>query len=538
MNYLKRFTLLVCLLGLLVDCKNGAPVDGIQPPTVPTASFTVTNDGCIAPCAPTFTSTSPNATSYVWEIDGSRVSTDATFTRQFTTAGTYTVKFTAANSVGINSSQKTITINKPATPVVNKVWDKTFGGKDNDGPRSMVATSDGGFLVGGSSSSGQDGNKSDPKRGQNDMWVVKIDGNGNKLWDKTFGGTGSDALSTILATSDGGFLLGGNSDSGQEGNKSALNKGDSDMWLVKIDGSGNKLWDKTFGGRNSDYLSAMVATSDGGFLLGGDSFSDQIFDKSDPNRGRFDYWVVKIDMSGTKLWDKTFGGSANESLYSMVATSDGGFLLGGDSSSGQDGNKSDPNRGGGGSDMWLVKIDRNGTKLWDKTFGGSADDYLYTMVATSDGGVLLGGLSKSGQDGNKSDPNRGQGDMWLVKIDGNGTKLWDKTFGGSSSDELRSLVATSDGGFLLGGTSGPTQDGNKSDLYRGASDYWLVRIDGGGNKLWDKTFGGGSNDIMYSLLVTSDGGFSLAGTSRSDQDGDKFDPYRGGDYDYWVVKVK
>ncbi|QIP16492.1 PKD domain-containing protein [Spirosoma aureum] len=594
LNYLKRFILLVCLMGLLVSCKNGSPEDIIQPPT---ASFTVTNDGCTAPCAPTFTSTSQNATSFVWEIDGSQVSTDASFSRQFTTAGTYAIKLTATNKAGSNSSQKTITVNKPGTPVadfgftggdcmapcevsfthkatgtitsylwdfgdktptsteVNPkhtyqqggtftvtltvsgpggssqpktqlvtiktgmttgiptiVWDKTFGGNADDYLSSMLATSDGGFLLGGSSDSDKEGNKSDPYRGSSDMWVVKIDRNGTKVWDKTFGGTGADNISSMLATSDGGFLLGGSSSSGQTGNKSDPNQfGAEDYWVVKIDGSGNKLWDKTFGSRSSDKLSAMVATSDGGFLLGGTTGQFQDGNKAAPTKGGFfDYWVVKIDRNGTKVWDKTFGGNADDYLSSMLATSDGGFLLGGSSPSDQTGDKSEPSIGMGARDYWVVKIDGSGNKVWDKTFGGNRHDNIYSMVATSDGGFLLGGLSESGQTGNKSDPNQfGAEDYWVVKIDGNGTKVWDKTFGGSGGELIYSMVATSDGGFLLGGPSNSDKDGNKSDPKQGDTDYWVVKIDRSGNKLWDKTFGGRSSDYLFSMLATSDSGYLL-----------------------------
>ncbi|QHV97801.1 PKD domain-containing protein [Spirosoma endbachense] len=617
LNCLKRFTLLVCLMGLLVYCKNGSPVDTIQPPT---ASFTVTNDGCTAPCTPIFTSTSQNATSFVWEIDGSQVSTDASFSRQFTTAGTYAVKLTATNSAGSNSSQKTIAINKPGAPVADfgftggecmapcevsftqkatgtitsylwdfgdktptsteanpkhtyqqggtftvtltvsgpgggsqpktqsvtiktgttagmstKVWDKAFGGDRSEVLYSMLATSDGGFLLGGSSLSGQEEDKSEPNRGLYDYWVVKIDGSGNKVWDKTFGGTKEDYLRSIVATSDGGFLLGGDSVSGQTGSKSDPNIGDSDYWVMKIDRNGTKVWDKTFGGSNTDYLYSMVATSDGGFLLGGASGSDQGGNKSDPNRGNFDSWVVKVDGNGTKVWDKTFGGSGSDYLRSMVATSDGGFLLGGYSGSGQTGNKSDPNRGG--YDYWVVKINGSGGKVWDKTFGGTDLDQIYSMAATSDGGFLLGGYSNSGQSGNKSVPSLGLYDYWVVKIDGSGNKVWDKTFGGTKEDYLRSIVATSDGGFLLGGDSVSGQTGSKSDPNIGDSDYWVMKVDGDGTKVWDKTFGGQNSDLLFSLITTLDGGFLLGGSSLSGGDGNKTSRTRGQD-DYWVVKIK
>ncbi len=350
----------------------------------------------------------------------------------------------------------------------------------------MIATSDGGVLLGGYSRSGQNGNKSAPNTGI-DYWVVKIDGNGSLVWDKTFGGTGGNFLSSMVSTSDGGVLLGGYSNSDQSGNKSAPNQVKSgsgtegeDYWVVKIDGNGNKVWDKTFGGSDSDNLSSMIATSDGGFLLGGSSTSGQNGNKSAPklsNGRNTDYWVVKIDGSGNKVWDKTFGGTDINELSSMITTSDGGFLLGGSSSSGNDGNKSAPNRGTViNDDYWVVKIDGNGNKVWDQTFGGTGFDALSSMTATSDGGFLLGGYSRSSQNGNKSTPNKGSADYWIVKVDRSGNIVWDQTFGGTGFDGLHSMIAISDGGFLLGGYSDSGQGDDKSDTKRGEDDYWVVKI--------------------------------------------------------------
>lgn len=175
----------------------------------------------------------------------------------------------------------------------------------------------------------------------------------------------------------------------------------------------------------------MIVTADGSYLLGGYSNSDV---GSEANRGELDYWVIRIDAQGNKLWDKTFGGSANDELQALVATPDGGYLLGGTSASSISGDKSKNNKGvlneygNWTSDYWIVKIDSLGNKLWDKTFGGNNDDNLTTLLPTTDGNYLLGGTSSSGISGDKSQPSQGE-DYWVVKIDANGKKIWNKTLG-------------------------------------------------------------------------------------------------------------
>ena len=269
-------------------------------------------------------------------------------------------------------------------------------------------------------------------------------------WNKTLGGNLFENLHSIVPTKDGEYLLGGNSSSGISGNKSVANKGETDFWIVKINANGTKAWDKTYRGSGSEGLASIITTSDGGFLLGGDSSSGISGDKSEVSKGNYDYWVVKINANGLKLWDKAFGGGNNDFLYSMVETNDGRYLLGGTLTS----------KGSGGdifssilgsSDYWLIKVNSSGVKIWDKTFGGNGNENLNEILMTSDGGFLLGGSSSYGISGNKSEDTRGLDDFWVVKINSNGEKVWNKTFGGSGYDNLSSIVMGKDGSFLLGG---------------------------------------------------------------------------------------
>ncbi|TAE23997.1 MAG: T9SS C-terminal target domain-containing protein, partial [Cytophagales bacterium] len=179
----------------------------------------------------------------------------------------------------------------------------------------------------------------------------------------------------------------------------------------------------------------------------------------------------------------------------------------------------------------------NGDKVWDKTFGGSGDDRLYSIIATSDGGFLLAGASESSISGNKTATNYGSFDYWVVKINTNGDKVWDKTFGGSGFDGLYSIIATSDDGFLLAGHSNASLSGNRAAPSYGSSDYWMVKINANGDKVWDKAFGGSGEDGLTSIIATSDGGFLLGGRSSSPVSRSKTAPNYGV-HDFWVVKVK
>ena len=229
-----------------------------------------------------------------------------------------------------------------------------------------------------------------------------------------------------------------------------------------------KLWDKTFGGTQSDELTTLQQTSDGGYILGGVSDSGISSDKSQVHKGIFDYWVVKLDASGIKTWDKTIGGSADEELYSIKQTTDGGYILGGLSNSGISGDKSQASKGGG--DYWIVKLDASGNKLWDKTIGGISWDNFTAIQQTSDGGFILGGYSESGVSGDKTQASKGMEDYWVVKLDASGNKIWDKTFGGNNQDRLFSLQQTADGDYILGGWSNSGISGDKTQASKGFED--------------------------------------------------------------------
>jgi hypothetical protein len=434
--------------------------------------------------------------------------------------------------IGFFLTISTFSLQAQTAPAVQ--WDKRFGGNSNEYLQSIIQTSDGGYLIGGTSFSGVSGDKTQASKGGFDYWIVKLDASGTKQWDKTFGGSADDFLLSATQTSDGGYLIGGNSDSGISGDKTQAGKGASDFWVLKLDATGTKVWDKSFGGSNTDALNSVAQTSDGGYILGGHSYSGISGDKTQASKGDSDFWIVKLNASGTKLWDKAFGGTGFDESRVIVQTSDGGYLSGGWSDSGTSADKTQASKGF--EDFWVIKLNASGVKVWDKTFGGSGSENLLSLAQTSDGGYILGGDSDSGISGDKTQASKGDSDYWVVKLDANGTKQWDRSIGGSADDFLLSLTQTADGGYMLGGRSDSGISGDKTQPSRGDFDYWVVKTDAGGTKLWDKALGGASEDVLNSLSKTSDGGFILGGESKSGLSGDKTQASQGL-FDYWIVKL-
>lgn len=420
-----------------------------------------------------------------------------------------------------------------------KQWDKRFGSENDDVLNSLQQTSDGGYILGGYSSyGGSSGDKTQASKGGDDYWIVKTNSLGNKEWDKVIGGSGTDQLYSLQQTTDGGYILGGASLSGISGDKTQASQGDYDYWIVKTDSLGNKQWDKTFGGSAIDFLYAIQQTTDGGYILGGYSYSGKSGDKTQESWGAYDFWIVKTDASGNKQWDKRFGGSAYDYFSSLKQTIDKGYILGGYTAGPIDGDITVHLEGL--SDYWIVKIDSNGNKQWDNAFGGNVDDILTSLTQTTDGGYLLGGSTLSDIGDDITEATRGSWDYWMVKTDGAGTKEWDKRFGGNKADHLTSFRQTIDEGYILGGYSESDISGDKTEAdqmeWNPSWDYWMVKTDASGSKQWDKRFGGEDQDYLTSIQLTAEGGYILGGYSESGISGNRSEASRGGS-DYWIVNT-
>ena len=419
-------------------------------------------------------------------------------------------------------------------------WDNRFGGDTADYLYATIQTADGGYLAGGCSYSNASvkGGKSVNRKGASDMFVVKTAANGAKQWDLTIGGSNDDCIRTIIKTTDGGYLLAGYSRSGAGGDKTLNTYGGYDYWIVKINSSGVKQWDKNYGGTSDDYIYCAQQTADNGFILGGISYSGRNGVKTCSNRGSSDYWIVKTDASGNKSWDTCFGGLSTEYLNSIVQTSDGGYALGGYSRSAKGFDKSEDTSGN--YDYWIIKTNSTGGKIWDKDFGGTNYDEVMGISQLANGNLLVAGSSVSYANGTKTSPNRSIGasyDYWLVWLNSStGTKLHEETYGGNYDDRLYSMSLTPDNGYLLAGYSS-SSSGDKSYLNTAGTDYWVIKLNSMGRREWDATMGGRSTEILYQAMMTTDGGVILGGYSNSNISGNKTTDSIG-HYDYWLVKLR
>ncbi|HNU33882.1 MAG TPA: T9SS type A sorting domain-containing protein [Bacteroidia bacterium] len=372
----------------------------------------------------------------------------------------------------------------------------------------------------------------------------------NIVWQKTIGGSQSELASCAKPTSDGGFILGGYSNSNISGDKTENCIGSWDYWIVKLDAAGNIQWDNTIGGNNDDRVYDIIEAYDGGFLVGGTSKSDSTGDKTEhgcnPYYNYGDYWVVKINSSGVIEWQNTIGACGADNLYSMDHSSNGGYLLGGISSSNISCDKTENNNagynggglpgcGGGTSDYWIVKIDSIGNIICQKTLGrGSwASEFLTTVSTTSDGGFIVSGGSSAPA---YITPNYGGSDFWIVKLNSTCTIEWQKVIGGSGTEETGTIKQLADRNYIFGGTSSSDTSGLKTEPSFGLSDFWIFKLDTVGNIIWQKTIGGSGDDKLSYISPTFDNGFICGGYSTSPISGLKTSA-NFGQSDYWILKL-
>ncbi len=401
-------------------------------------------------------------------------------------------------------------------------WNVTLGGSGSDSASAVQQTSDGGYFVAGKTRSSQSGDVGF-NHGGDDVWVVKLDGAGQKVWSRTLGGSGSDSASAAQQTSDGGYILAGKTDS-SDGDV-GFNRGKSDFWVVKLDGAGTIVWSRTLGGSGSDSASAVQETSDGGYIVAGSTSSND--GDVTGNHGLTDYWVVKLDGIGTIVWSRTLGGSSVDAPHAMQQTSDGGYIVAGETLS----NNGDVSFNHGYYDAWVVKLDGMGQKVWSRCLGGKGGDLARAVRQTSDGGYIVGGQTDS-NDGDVG-VNRGSIDCWVLKLDGAGQRVWSRSLGGSGVETASGVQETTDGGYIVAGYTS-SNDGDVG-FYHGAYDCWVLKLDGTGANAWNTTLGGSGFDAAYAVQQTSDGGYIVGGTTQSSQSGD-VGLNHGGD-DVWVVKL-
>jgi hypothetical protein len=422
-----------------------------------------------------------------------------------------------------------------------KQWDYSYGGYDGDFLYHLLPTPDGGFLASGISTSDATFEKSQDNYDNSlyptyDCWLIKCSTDGVKEWDKTLGGTNDEFFYSIITTKDGGYLMAASSRSPASGDISQQPIGDFDEWVVKLDAVGNIQWEKRYGGSANNGPGDLVQCPDGGYLLCGYTTSSISGDVSQAPYGNADYWILRIDSIGNKLWDKRYGGNQDESVYKVFKTNDGGFLLAGSSFSGISGVKTQANYVNGASDLWFVKIDSLGNFQWDKVIGSLDDDLSMDMFQTNDQHYMIAAVNYANAGADKTEDTYGVDDFWVMRTDSLLNIIWDHSVGGNSNeDEFGNIYLAADGNILVAGTSYSDPGVWKSEVNNGPENSWVVLLDSAGNKIWDKTILTGYTHCELGLAVQlQDGCYLFANDGDGFTDQEKTD--QSYSFDYWCIK--
>ncbi len=358
-------------------------------------------------------------------------------------------------------------------------WAKTYGGARGEWASSIRQTADGGFVFAGRSQS---------LTGDDDVWVVKLHGDGTVDWQKTYGGPGEDWAASIRQTVDGGYVVAGRTTS--------FGAGAFDAWILKLGADGTIVWQKTYGGPHADWAASIEQTADGGYIVTG---STESF-----GAGFFDAWVLKLHGDGTIAWQKTYGGPGDDEATSIQQTVDGGFIVAGSTTS-----------FGAGLDVWVLKLEGDGTIAWQKTYGGPRGERAASIQQTADGGFIVAGSTTSF--------GAGLLDVWVLKLEGDGTIAWQKSYGGQGTEEADSIQQTADGGYIVAG---------RTDSFGGGQGYehdaWVLKLASDGTIAWQKTYARAPTNWATTIQQTADGGYIVAGRSNHSFDTGP---------DVWVLKL-
>ncbi len=333
------------------------------------------------------------------------------------------------------------------------------------------------------------------------------------LWQQDIKSSTQDFLSQVTTTVDQQYLITGSSIQAKKLTSENKQNNGYDFHLVKLNQQGEEIWEKYFSGQNHDFLSATVATQEGGFLLAGTSYSEKGLDKKEDSKGGSDIWLIRINEFGDELWQKTIGSASDEEARAVIQTTDFGFFVAG--------NVQNATKGFGSKDVLISKIDKNGKELSQIIIGGKGLDEVEKMIPTIDGGALLGMYSRSDAGGSKKTENYGEGDYWIVKLNKEGKVEWEKNYGGKGDDHLRTLAMTSTG-YIVGGESRSERSGNKTVGIEEGTDLWLLSINQSGEEIWQKSYNFKNRDILMGLNVVKSAddknakGFLIGGYTQAD----------------------
>ena len=389
------------------------------------------------------------------------------------------------------------------------IWQQCFGGSAEDLLNDMKPTSDGGFIMVGSTRS-NDGQVTG-HQGEADVWIVKVDEEGSLEWEKTYGGSGNDNGRVVVTTLDGGYLIAANTTSTNGDISEAF--GEFDIWVLKLSMNGEMEWQRSYGGSGTDSPYDLVETVEGYLIIGETTSSDGMISN---NYGYNDIWLIKINNENELLWESTYGSPQGDLGTSLAVTDEAIFIVGSVNGSPYDG--------------YVAKLDVNGNVIWENAYGGSDLDGLYSVEVLPDETIISPGFTYS-NDGDIL-VQHGLSDSWLLKLDINGELIWSKTYGGSDHDGTPGLNFIDDGGFLLSGFS-RSADGDLTGN-SGNGDAWMVRLNQTGEILWQQNFGGTSWETT-DVSVLSEGQIICAGSTLSN---DLDVSGNHGNMDFWLMKLE
>lgn len=347
----------------------------------------------------------------------------------------------------------------------NIQWQKCIGGTNDEEANAIEQTSDGGFIIAGytlSSDGDVNGNQ-----GQEDAWIVKFSSTGIIQWQKCIGGTESDRANSVIQTADGGYAVAGFTFS-NNGDVSG-NHGENDFLVFKLDAGGNLLWQKCFGGTESEYANSIQESSSGGFIVAGYTYSDD--GDVSGNHGSYDSWIIELTSTGIMLSQKCLGGTAIEFANEVQSVNSGGIIVVGNTGS-NNGDVSGNHGTNGTYDQWIVRLNSSNGIIWQKCLGGTDEDVAFSFQQTNDGGFVIGGNAWS-MNGNVIN-SHGNSDFWVVKMDIAGNIQWQKCLGGSSFEMARSIRQTTDGGYIVSGFT--LSDNGDVSGNHGFYDAWVVKL--------------------------------------------------------------
>jgi hypothetical protein len=410
-------------------------------------------------------------------------------------------------------------------------WQKCLGGTNSEQSfNSIEQTTDGGYIL-ASWTDSYDGDVSG-NHGVWNIWIVKLNNLGAIQWKKCFGGSGDTSFMnwniSIKQTLDGGYVFASTTMSNDF--DVSGNHGGYDIWVVKLNSTGNIQWQKCLGGTGMEFAQSIELTSDGGYILA--SWTDSNDGDVSGNHSGTDAWIIKLNSTGVIQWQKCIGGSGLEQAYSIKQTPDNGYVVACRAYS----NNGDVSGNHGGGDFWLVKLNSSGVIQWQKCYGGTNYEEASDIQLTNDGGYIICGQTNS----NNGDVIGFHGgvDCFVIKVNSLGAIQWQKCLGGTTNNGPFAgmryrIIQTNNGGFIVFSTS----DSNDGDVIGNAFDYWIVKLNSSGTIQWQKCLGGTSMEQACSVNQTSDGGFILSGYTLSN-DVDVSGNHGGsGSVDAWIVKL-